>query len=168
MQMDRATCYKYIISHLKKLNTHTCRLVDGTSMNEECVAVDAVGSMPKLQPRVDRQVCAVRFFLREKTSRPVVPRLQRNILRTQWHGRSETIGEYGRHMESVAEVPEKASGLRQPRFWIRVFLLLDRLPAKANEPCLPTHTHTHTYTHNCFTSLLDFVRDYQGEPAPEK
>jgi len=45
-------------------------------------------------------------------------------------------------MESVAEVPEEASGLRQPRFGIRVFLLLDRLPAKANEPCLPTHTHT--------------------------
>jgi len=37
-------------------------LVDGTLMNEECVAVDAVGSMPKLQPRVDRQVCAVRFL----------------------------------------------------------------------------------------------------------
>jgi len=50
------------------------------------------------------------------------------------------------------EVPEEASGLRQPRFWIRVFLLLDRLPAKAKEPCLPmadradTHTHTHTHT----------------------
>jgi len=37
-------------------------LVDSTSMNEECIAVDAVGSMPKLQPRVDRQVCAVRFL----------------------------------------------------------------------------------------------------------
>jgi len=45
-------------------------------------------------------------------------------------------------MESVTEVPEEASGLRQPRFWIRVFLLLDRLPAKAKEPCLPPHTHT--------------------------
>jgi len=77
-------------------------------------------------------------------SRPVVPRLQRNILRTQWQGRSETIGEYGRHMESVAEVPEEASGLRQARFWIRVFLLLDRLPAKANEPCLPIYTHLYT------------------------
>ena len=31
----------------------------------------------------------------------------------------------------------EAIGLRQPRFWIRVFLLLDRLPTKANEPCLP-------------------------------
>jgi len=41
---------------------HTCRLVHGTSMNEECIAVDAIGSMPKLQPRVDRQVCAVRFL----------------------------------------------------------------------------------------------------------
>ena len=41
---------------------HTCRLVDGTLMNEGCVAVDAVGSMPKLQPRVDRQVCAVSFL----------------------------------------------------------------------------------------------------------
>ena len=41
---------------------HTDRLVDGTSMNEECVAADAFGSMPKLQLRVDRQVCAVRFL----------------------------------------------------------------------------------------------------------
>jgi len=54
-------------------------------------------------------------------------------------------------MESVAEVPEEASGLDQPRFWIRVFLLLDRLPAKANEPCLPHHTHTHI--HNRFTAV---------------
>jgi len=50
-------------------------------------------------------------------------------------------------MESVTEVPEEASGLRKPRFWIRVFLLLDRLPAKANEPCLRIDTHTHTHTH---------------------
>ena len=28
-------------------HTHTCRPVDGTSMNEECVAVDAVGSMSR-------------------------------------------------------------------------------------------------------------------------
>ena len=50
-------------------------------------------------------------------------------------------------MESVAEVPEEASGLRQPRFWIRVFFLLDRLPAKASEPCLPTFgTHTNRPT----------------------
>ena len=41
---------------------HTHTLVDGTSMNGECVAVDAVGLMPKLQPRVDHQVCAVRFL----------------------------------------------------------------------------------------------------------
>jgi len=52
---------------------------------------------------------APRGPLREKTSRPVVPRLQRNILRIQWHGRSETIGEYGRRMESVTKVPEEAS-----------------------------------------------------------
>jgi len=26
---------------------------------------------------------------------------------------------------------------------------------------------THTHTHNSFTALLDFVRDYPGEPAPE-
>jgi len=70
-------------------------------------------------------------------------------------------------MESVTEVPEEASGLRKPRFWIRVFLLLDRLPAKANEPCLP-HSHTHTHTHSCFTALLDFVRDYPGELPPER
>ena len=38
-------------------------LVDGTSMNEECIAVNEVGSMPKLQPRVDRQVCAVGFLM---------------------------------------------------------------------------------------------------------
>jgi len=50
-------------------------------------------------------------------------------------------------MESVVEVPEKASGLRQPRFWIRVFLLLDRLPAEANEPCLPRQTDRQTDRH---------------------
>ena len=68
-------------------------------------------------------------------------------------------------MESVVDVPEDASGLREPRFWIRVFLLLDRLPAKANEPSAPPHTHTqsHTHTHNRFTALLEFVRDYPGE-----
>jgi len=38
----------------QNLLTHT--LVDGTSMNEEYVAVDVV------QPQVDRQVCAVRFL----------------------------------------------------------------------------------------------------------
>ena len=27
---------------------------------------------------------------------------------------------------------------------------------------------THTHTHNRFTALLDFVRDYLGEPAPER
>jgi len=47
-------------------------------------------------------------------------------------------------MESVAEVPEEASRLSQPRFWIRVVLLLDRLPAKANEPCLPCPTDRQT------------------------
>jgi len=26
----------------------------------------------------------------------------------------------------------------------------------------------HTHTHNHFTALLDFVRDYLGEPAPER
>jgi len=68
-------------------------------------------------------------------------------------------------MESVAEVPVEASGLRQPRFWIRVFLLLDRLPAKAKEPCLPPHTHTPFYDPLGF---LDFVRDYPGELPPER
>jgi len=61
-------------------------------------------------------------------------------------------------MESVAEVPEEASRLRQPRFWIRVFLLLDRLPAKANEPCLPDRhtdrqTDRHTSVYNVYGNL---------------
>jgi len=53
----------------------TCRLVDGNSMNKECVAVDAVGSMPKLQPWVDRQVCTVRFLTWEDVEprRPTSP-----------------------------------------------------------------------------------------------
>ena len=29
-------------------------------------------------------------------------------------------------------------------------------------------TNTHTHTHNHFTALLDFVRDYPGELAPER
>jgi len=31
-----------------------------------------------------------------------------------------------------------------------------------------THAHTHTHTHNHFTAVLDSVRDYAGEPAPER
>jgi len=31
----------------------------------------------------------------------------------------------------------------------------------------PIHTHTH-HTHNRFTALLDFLRDYPGEPVPER
>jgi len=27
---------------------------------------------------------------------------------------------------------------------------------------------THTHTHNCFMALFAFVRDYPGEPAPER
>jgi len=33
---------------------------------------------------------------------------------------------------------------------------------------LLSHKLEHTHTHNCFTALLDFVRDYPGEPAPER
>jgi len=29
------------------------------------------------------------------------------------------------------------------------------------------HIHTHTHTHNLFMTLLNFVRDYPGEPVPE-
>jgi len=55
--------------------TYICRLVDGTSMNEEYIADDAVGSMPKLQPQVDRQVCAMRFLTWEDVAprRPTSP-----------------------------------------------------------------------------------------------
>ena len=44
-------------------------------MNEERAAVDAAGPMPKLQPRVDRQVCAVRFLTWEDVAprRPTFP-----------------------------------------------------------------------------------------------
>jgi len=31
--------------------------------------------------------------------------------------------------------------------------------------CLPIRIY---HTHNCFTTLLDFVRDYPGEPAPKR
>ena len=32
----------------------------------------------------------------------------------------------------------------------------------------PQNSHTHTHTPNHFTALLDFVRDYPGEPTPER
>ena len=51
-----------------------------------------------------REVFNVR---RRRARRPTSP-TKHSLLRTQWQGRSETIGEYGRHMESVAEVPEEA------------------------------------------------------------
>jgi len=28
--------------------------------------------------------------------------------------------------------------------------------------------HTHTHTHNCFTAVLEFVRDYPGQQVPER
>jgi len=59
-QLAKESATRATLRHVR--NTHTCRLVDGTSMNEECVAVDAAGSVPKLQPQVDRQVCTVRFL----------------------------------------------------------------------------------------------------------
>ena len=31
-----------------------------------------------------------------------------------------------------------------------------------------TCTHARTHTHNYFTALLDFVRDYPCEPAPDQ
>jgi len=116
-------------------------------MNEECVAVDAVGSMPKLQLRVDRQVCAVRFLTWEDVTprRPMSPTKHTQNpmagkIRDDWWVRPS-------HGECRGSA-WRGYGLHQPRFWIRVFLLLDRLPAKANEPCLPTHTDTHTHTHS--------------------
>jgi len=33
---------------------------------------------------------------------------------------------------------------------------------------LHSRQYTHTYKRNHFTALLDFVRDYPGEPAPER
>jgi len=33
--------------------------------------------------------------------------------------------------------------------------------------CTHAHTHTHTHTHH-FAAVLDFVRDYPGELAPER
>ena len=30
------------------------------------------------------------------------------------------------------------------------------------------HAHTHAHTHNRFTAILNFVRNYPGEPAPER
>ena len=69
------TICKSFAPHYTHTHTHlqTCR--QHLVMNEECVAVDAVGSMPKLQPRVDRQVCAVRFLIWEDVAprRPTSP-----------------------------------------------------------------------------------------------
>ena len=110
------------------LSWQTDTLVDSTSMNEECVAVNAV------QPQVDRQVCAVRFL----TWEDVAPRHPTSPTK---HTQNPMAGKI-RDDWWVRPSHGEASGLRQLRFWIRVFLLLDRLPAKANEPCLPTHRPT--------------------------
>ena len=42
------------------------------------------------------------FFRDEITKILQWHQLTTNVLRTQWQGRSETIGEYGRHMERLA------------------------------------------------------------------
>ena len=119
-------------------NRHTCRPVDGTSMNEECEAVKTTlwaeaptaGWPPSLRSEifnVSRRCAPSSHVSNEHTQKPMAGKIRDDWWVRPSHG--------------------EASRLRQPRFWIRVFLLLDRLPAKANEPCLPTQTHTHTHTH---------------------
>ena len=114
--------------------THTCRPVDGTSMDEESEAVKTTlwaeaptaGWPPSLRSEifnVRRRCAPLSHVSNERTQNPMAGKIRDDWWVRPSHG--------------------EASGIRQPRFWIRVFLLLDRLPAKANEPC-PAHTHTHT------------------------
>jgi len=98
-------------------------------MNKECEAVKTtlwaeaptVGWLPSLHSEIFnmRRRCAPSSHVsNERTQNPMAGKIQDDWWVRPSHG--------------------EASGLREPRFWIRVFLLLDRLPAKANEPCLPT------------------------------
>ena len=109
-------------------------------MNEECEAVKTtlwaeaptVGWPPSLRSEifnVRRRWAPSSHVSNEHTQNPMAGKIRDDWWVRPSHG--------------------EASGLCQPRFWIRVFLL-DRLPAKANEPCLP---HTHTHTHNRYTAL---------------
>ena len=108
--------------------TYTCRPVDGTSMNEECEAVKTTlwaeaptaGWPPSLRSDCEifnvRRRCAPSSHVsNERTRNPMAGKIRDDWWVQPSHG--------------------EASGLRQPRFWIRIFLLLGRLPAKANEPC---------------------------------
>jgi len=106
-------------------------------MNEECEAVKTtlwaeaptVGWPPSLHSEIFkvRRPCAPSSHVSNKhTQNPMAGKIKDDRWVRPSHG--------------------EASGLRQPWFWITVFLLLDRLPAKANEPVCP-HTHTHTHAH---------------------
>ena len=117
----------------KTQNTHThTHTVDGTSMNEECEAVKTTlwakaptaGWPPSLRSvifNVRRRCAPSSHVSNERTQNPMAGKIRDDWWVQPSHG--------------------EASRLREPRFWIRVFLLLDRLPAKAH-----THTHTHTHT----------------------
>jgi len=42
-------------------------------------------------------------------------------------------------------------------------IFLSLTDSKELFPCI-----THTHTHNCFTALLEYVRDNPGEQVPER
>jgi len=129
-------------------------------MNEECEAVTTAlwaeaptaGWPPSLRSEIFnvRRRCAPSSHVsNERTQNPMAGKIRDDWWVWPSHG--------------------EVSGLRKPRFWIRVFLLLDRLPAKANEPCLPTHTHTHAHTHTQpFYGSLDSVWDNPSELVAEE
>jgi len=48
------------------------------------------------------------------------------------------------------------------------FILLTYFTTHHTHTHTDTHAHTHTHMHNHFTALLNFVRDYLGELAPER
>jgi len=50
---------------------------------------------------------------------------------------------------------------RGHKVWLKCVLIMSAAAAAAAAT-------TTTTTHNCFTALLDFVRNYPGEPAPER
>jgi len=58
------------------------------------------------------------------------------------------------------------AGRHYSAFCRGIISLTLRDPTKANDPLAP-HTHTNTHTHR-FMALLDFVRYYTGELAPER
>jgi len=72
-----------------------------------------------------------------------------------------------KQLEIYKMVKNKPPNLKKTCIFTNIFTSLKWSQTACNE-CVKNFFMINTHTHNHFTALLDFVRDYLGESAPER